>query len=120
MSLPAITPELRTLYRAKAGERRAAKIIEAGTLRQDFRDANHWRELAAKHGIRLPAWFERPTPGLIRRYLKRLGIETSAYLEYMGYRTLADFATMNPAWPMWALAGVILEGIDALKPTEHE
>lgn len=97
------------LVKAKASQEAARKWADEN-LRQDFADANHWRELASAHGLRLPP---RYIPGSstkhLKRALKKLGVEVATYCRACGVSSLGALATMNPDWPAWAQVGMILE-----------
>lgn len=72
-------------------------------------DSEEWDHLAKLHGIRLPQWHTPPTPGGIRRYLKRLGISVPDYLHIANESNLRECARLNPHWPLRAFVGMLLE-----------
>lgn len=97
---------------AKAQARTAELRESAGDLKQDWLDAALWADLAAERKVRLPASYLRPTPELIRRYCRKLGMTPKEFLEWGGYAALEDFAIKNPRWPLRALVGVLLEYVE--------
>lgn len=94
---------------AAAAAREAAQQFARESLRLDFADAQHWRDLASAAGIRLPAWYVRCTAGGIRRYCARLGLDLSTIEDATGCRSYREFAALNPTWPLFAIVGVLLE-----------
>jgi hypothetical protein len=92
-------------------ERTAALKLSAELLlRQDFKDAPHWRRLAAEHGVHFPAWY---VPGSdarpIRRAARALGITPDELAETFGVRSVVELAKYNPSYPAWAVIGLLLE-----------
>lgn len=55
MPLTNITPEQRAEMMEKAKLSKLAKKEAGKDLKQDFMDENHFRALASRYGIRLPA-----------------------------------------------------------------
>lgn len=105
------TPEQRLQFQEAARQKRLQQIEFAEKhLRNQFADDAHWRELASKHGIRLPAWY---VPGTdlkhIRRALRKLGMGSQGMRECTGFARAEDFAAANPNWPAYALIGLLLE-----------
>lgn len=80
--------------------------------RDDFEDADHWAELAKKYYIRLPIWKTAPTLEKMRFWLRKFRITESAYLEMTGYKSLSDFQTLNPDWPLRAWLGLLLKYVN--------
>jgi hypothetical protein len=76
-----------------------------------FCDSIHWDELATKYLSRydLPAWDVPCGPEAMARWLDRLDIPLKQYLRMTSLRSLEDFITMNPAWPLRAFIGLALE-----------
>lgn len=108
-----MTQEERIEYQEKARITRLNQIAFAEqNLRNDFADTQHWRDLAAKHGIRMPAWH---VPGTDLRYMKRalrkIGKDSKWMTSCTGFNTLEEFATSNPKWPAFALIGLLLENL---------
>lgn len=105
------TPEQRLEFQEAARIKRLEQIAYAeANLRRTFADEGHWRDLASKHGIRLPAWY---IPGTdlkhIRRACRKLGIGSQGMRDCTGFSRAEDFAAANPAWPAFALVGLLLE-----------
>jgi hypothetical protein len=80
-------------------------------MRDNFADANYWVDLARERNIRLPLWRMSCTTGGMRRYLKRLHIEVTDYLEANNEKNLRQFSQMNPDWPLRAWVGLVLENL---------
>lgn len=63
--------ELLEKARVAREEKKAKFLANAHTLKRDFSDKNHWRKLASKFGVRMPADY---VPGtelkLVRRAMK--------------------------------------------------
>ncbi len=124
-SILAATTEQKAAWRNKARGMRAER---AASLRSDFHpdDEKHWRELAARCGVRLPAYGVPVTTAAMERWLHRLGISAGDYLANQGTgldgngssAKLTDFMVRNPTWPLKAWVGLLLEALDAgqLKP----
>lgn len=105
-TLPPITQE--TL--AKAQKARAEKQAYAkANLRRDFLDSGLWDDLAKQAGLRLPNWSAVCTPGQMAKWLRKVGISTTRYLEFSGEKNLAEFRKRNKDWPLRAWVGLILE-----------
>lgn len=119
--LSKITAEDMQQMRIKAKETKEAKKLWAEEhLIQDFGDDEvHWRTLASKAGIRMPAKYV-PSSDVkyMKRALKKLNIEPKEWLEVEGYKTLKGFSDDNPTWPMYSWIGLLLEHIDEIKPNE--
>ncbi|HEY4759345.1 MAG TPA: hypothetical protein VIH42_02065 [Thermoguttaceae bacterium] len=79
------------------------------TLRNQFVDNETWVGLARRFYIRLPNWRTEPTNENMRRWLRRFRITETQYLEATGYKSLEDFRTYNPDWPLRAWLGLLLE-----------
>lgn len=111
-----MTPEYRALMQEAAKAKREAQIAYAHQhLRKDFADTSHWKALASKYGVRLPAWY---MPGselkYLRRACRRLEMGSEGMRAATGFSTAQAFAAANPAWPAFALVGVLLEHRDSL------
>jgi hypothetical protein len=79
--------------------------------RAEFRDAEHWDELALAFLPRydLPRWDRSCAADELERWLDRLDIPVRAFLALGAYASLADFISLNPAWPLRAAIGLALE-----------
>ncbi len=77
-------------------------------MRSDFLDAERWAELARARNVRLPLWRMRCTRGQMTKWLRKLGVPLSQYLEWSGERNLGDFVTHDPDWPLRAWVGLLL------------
>lgn len=110
-----MTPEYRLLVQAAAKAKREAQMAYATeNLRREFADTQHWKTLAAKYGVRLPAWY---MPGFelkyIRRACRRLNMGSAGMQDATGFIRAEDFAAANPTWPAFALVGLLLEHKDS-------
>lgn len=119
-----------------AGRERAAKRRKealALPLIRDFFDDGYWQYLAKIYWVKLPTWTFPPTPGKMRKWLKKLNIEVSEYNRVFGFAKLGEFVTLNPKWPFRAWCGLVLEYVrerdlveerfrarNAQKPTSDE
>lgn len=107
-----LTEEDRALMRAKRLQKIEQEKAEAVVLKQDFKDANHWGALASKYGVKMPAWYKKTTPKIMRKFLKKLDVSPEQYKYVSGDKTLAKFAELNPSWPAWAWVGLLLEYLE--------
>lgn len=115
MTVENFTPEYRALIAKAAKEKRDAQIAFANLhLKLDFADSAHWRELASKYGVRMPAWY---IPGSelkhIRRACRRMEIGSEGMRDATGFANAEEFAKANPSWPAFALVGLLLEHKDS-------
>lgn len=78
--------------------------------RADFGDAHHWDHLASRYlpQYDLPPWSRPFSSEEAGKWLERLELSIRAWLR-VGYRDLADFGAINPAWPLRAFVGLALE-----------
>lgn len=76
----------------------------------EFCDTTHWDELARQHLGRynLPAWSVPCDTDAMRRWLDRLDLNERDHLRVTA-TSLDDFIAMNPAWPLRAWIGLMLE-----------
>lgn len=117
-------PRDMSIYREQAATSRLAKQEAAKNLKQDFvDDLPAWKELASKHGVRLPNYTQ---PWTETRYLKRviqkLGVDTKEYLESCGVTTIKQLMQLNPDTPAYMEVGMFLEWHDGKcnNPDEYE
>lgn len=82
--------------------------------RSEFQDANYWTILHAKHLGRYdpPKWTEPCTPEKMDLWLDRLDITPVANMRATN-TSHEDFIKLNPAWPLAAWLGLMLEHVDA-------
>lgn len=105
-------------YREQAKVSRLAKQEAAKNLKQDFNsaDVNTWKELASKHGTRLPSYVHPNTETkYLKRLFKKVDMDIKDYLEACGVTTLKKLAALNPDYPAYAEYGLALEYIDEQK-----
>lgn len=107
------TEEQRAENLVKAQQARIEKKAAGEHLKQDFADENHWRDLASKYGVRLPAsYLPCSETKHVKRALRTIGASQAEFLEYHDEKNLKVFALDNPDWPAWAAVGVMLEWWD--------
>lgn len=82
---------------------------EGKHLRQEWADAEHWRELARHRGYRLPHWYLPMTPKAMQQVLGNLGLDRQFFREAFGLKTYQQLIDRNPNTPLWAFAGWCLE-----------
>lgn len=116
--VPKGNPRDMSQYREQAKASRLAKQEAAKSLKQDFDivDINTWKELASKHGTRLPSYVHPNTETkYLKRLFKKVDMDIKDYLEACGVTTLKKLAALNPDYPAWAEYGLALEYIDEQK-----
>lgn len=105
------TPEQKREQILKMQEARLLKRenIEANkhNVKRDYLDSNYWAELATRYKIRMPSNDEATSAKVVRKYLKRAGIEVAQFNEH--YTSIAYFVKHNSKWSSYATAGIILE-----------
>ena len=85
-------------------------LIAAGKgLRQQWADAEHWRQLARERGYRLPHWYQPMTPKGMEQVLRNLELDRQLYRDAFGLKTYQDLIDRNPNTPLWVFAGWALE-----------
>lgn len=82
---------------------------QRGHYKRDFLDDDHWKELAKKSGVGLPPYYTRPSDSAIKAILRKLKISWEVWMDAFGWENAEQFETMNPAWSMRPLTGLILE-----------
>jgi hypothetical protein len=98
----------------EAANTKRQELIEAGSyLKQDWLDQDHWRDLAAARGYRLPHWYLPLSSSGIESVLRDLGQGKKWFIESFGDLTYKQFASMNPKMPLWAFAGQCLEQVSS-------
>lgn len=109
-----MTPEERQEVLDKAQvarrERREAAIRHAEeNLCTVYEDEPAWRDMASNLGVRLPSWYDEPSPRNIKRFLKKINKDVNWFKEMNGVSKLDQWGKMNPRWTMLACAGIMLE-----------
>lgn len=109
-----LTDEQRKELREKSKLTKEAKKKAGENLYQDFGDdLTHWRSLASKAGVRLPAsYIVNSEIKYVRRVAAKLDIDLKEYLEACGASNLKQLAKMNPNFPAYAEVGLLLEWWD--------
>ena len=86
------------------------ELILAGKgLRQQWADAEYWRQLARERGYRLPHWYLPMTPKGMEQVLRSLGLDRQFYRKAFGLKTYQDLIDRNRDVPLWVFAGWCLE-----------
>lgn len=95
----------------KHPQKSSEKIAFSLMGRADFGDAQHWDYLASRYlpQYDLPSWSRSFSADEAEKWLERLELSIPAWLRFGGYRDLADFGAINPAWPLRAFVGLALE-----------
>jgi hypothetical protein len=97
-------------HRLAAANENLEELIAAGRgLRQQWADAEHWRQLARERGYRLPHWYQTMTPKGMEQVLRGLGLDRQFYRDGFGLKTYQDLIDRNPDTPLWVFAGWCLE-----------
>ncbi len=78
-------------------------------LKTVYLDDEHWVELAATHGIKLPNRTVVPTQGKLASYLTKLGISRKQFADWCGYKNPAEWIERNKTWSLRALVGLLIE-----------
>lgn len=112
-----LTPEQREELREKSRLTKEAKKEAGKDLFQDFGDdLNHWKALASKAGVRMPASYLPNTEvKYVRRVANKLGIDMQEYLDACGVSNLKALARLNPNWSIVGEIGLLLEYWDENK-----
>jgi hypothetical protein len=101
------------LQQASKESREKKQSYARDNLKIDWADSNHWRDLATKHGVRLPVWY---IPNTETKYLRRLfkhkDVDIKHYLEYCGCKSMKQLVDMNPEYPAFVEVGFALEWLD--------
>lgn len=91
-------------------KRKREELIEYATKHyRTYEDEKEWREMASKVGVRLPRWYDQPTPKNLKKFAKKLGKDSAWIKENFGVDKLEDIAKMNPQASMLVHAGMMLE-----------
>jgi hypothetical protein len=104
--LAKMTPEQREAAQRKRKEQ--ADYYKSLDTRQDFADESYWRELAAKHKVKLPVYYFPADIKRVRKFLRKLGYSQSEFEDITG-GSLKELVDNNPNWPSWALSSVCME-----------
>ncbi len=79
------------------------------SLKTVYLDDEHWVELAATHGIKLPNRTIVPTQGKLAPYLTKLGISRKQFADWCGYANPAEWIAKNSTFSLRALVGLLME-----------
>jgi hypothetical protein len=102
------------LGRRALAEKRAewAKLT---TLRQNFADAEHMRQVLVNAGIRVPYRGEPAFTGRVKGLLRQAGVRRLDVERAVG-TNVAGFLQKNPNLPLWAAVALILEATGQYTP----
>ena len=78
--------------------------------RSDFKDSANWDQLADRYLSRyvLPDWSVKCSADKMDLWVDRCGLSKSEYMDYTA-TGFEDWIALNPAWPLRAFIGLILE-----------
>ena len=78
---------------------------------RQYADGSHWDQLARMHLPRydLPTWDVPYTVEAAETWLDRLDLQREEWLAVGNYPDIAEFAVLNPGWPLRAAIGLMLE-----------
>lgn len=108
-----ITPEQRQEMIQKGAEQKRIKQQWAkDNLKLDYSDETHWRELASKHGYRLPVYWEKASSKFVNRFLKRYNLSKEWYEDVTGFKNGNKEAEKNPCMNAVCQVGLLLESYD--------
>lgn len=95
---------------------RREKILAGESLRHDWMDEQHWRDLAKKMNTRLPQSYQPATQTkYIRKVAKKVGVDIKEWIESTGCANLTEINNLNPNIPAYVMTGWMLEWIDEFK-----
>jgi hypothetical protein len=88
-----------------------ASVVMAPALLSEFSDDLAWQGMMATSKCRynLPDYGIPCSVADMTLWLERVGVEKADFLATGEYRSLEDFITMNPTWPLRAFVGLLLE-----------
>ena len=97
-------------HQLDAANENLEELIAAGKgLRQQWADAEYWRQLARDHSYRLPHWYQPMTSKGMEQVLRSLGLDRQFYRDAFGLKTYQDLIDRNPDVPLWVFTGWCLE-----------
>lgn len=110
LDFSSLTPEERAKNLQLAQQKRAERIAhfksQEHLLRQDFKDANWWRELVSNAKGRMPASY---IPGTEFKHLRRALKATDQKARDIFGMRMEEFVAQHSDWPAWAIVGLIYE-----------
>ena len=99
-------------HHAAAIQQKKLNIEKGKELKQDWLDAEHWRNLASRRGYVLPQSHIPLMSEGIEKVLHDLNLDQKFFRKCFGARlTYQEFVDLNPRAPLWAFAGWLLEQI---------
>ncbi len=108
-----LSPEQRQEMLQKAKESRKIKAKWAQeNLKQDYLDESHWRDLAKKHGYKLPVKNHQAGSKFVNRFLKHFDLSREWYQDVTGWVNGNEEARKNPTMPAFAQTGFLLEAYE--------
>ena len=78
-------------------------------MSREYLDADYWRELAAKHGLRMPRTDTKGWPA--QRLMARYGVEQDEFSAVFACSPTV-WRRLNPDWTLFGFAGLLLEIVE--------
>jgi hypothetical protein len=77
-------------------------------------DRKHWDVLAKTHAHQytMPRWEQTCTAESMAAWLERLDVTPREWRAVGAFTDPAEFARLNPRWPLRAFVGLVLEYVD--------
>ena len=85
------------------------RIKALPSYRPHANTADNWLALATAADLKLPRSDAKLNTGRMMDWLASIHVSKTAYLRWGGYKTLADFARLNPTWTLRSWAGLVIE-----------
>lgn len=117
----AVDEKQRAEMLAKAAETRELKRLNSGNI-VALSDATYHRDLASKHGVRMPpSYCQADELKYVRRVAKKMDVDLDVWVkEVVGARTLAEVSRLNSDYGACGMVGLLLEWADEVLSKEVE
>lgn len=114
--LTSLTDAEREEIRVKAQEARVAKKENSGNIVVSSEDS-HWRELASKHGVRMPqSVCQSSEHKFVKRIARKVEVDINVWIrEVVGAKSLAEISDANPNIGAVGVCGLFLEYVEEVK-----
>lgn len=116
-----LTPEQKAINLAQAQQASrdavAERLANEHLYTLDYMDSNYWQELASQHSVRMPIYNQPCTTTWMRKYINRVGVVGSEWLEAVGLTKLQQWINLNPKHTLYAFVGNLLEYKNGLVET---
>lgn len=111
-----LTDAEREEIRVKAQEARVAKKENSGNIVISSEDS-YWRELASKHGVRMPqAVCQSSEHKFVKRIARKVEVDINVWIrEVVGAKSLAEISDANPNIGAVGICGLFLEYVEEVK-----